>query len=161
MRQNITRGSPLRAPPRAGELFLRGNRGDGAVGRIDPDLVLADVHHVDDPSAELFEVDLTELAVRSFLRCGDRLAERDRGLREELLAVVERTRLDRVTVVPDQAAAPCQREGRADEDQCQRGTERHEQSFHPPTSFAFGFGYGRNLEIESEPSVRVSGLLLI
>ena len=28
MRQNITRGSPLRAPPRAGELFLRANRGD-------------------------------------------------------------------------------------------------------------------------------------
>jgi hypothetical protein len=82
-------------------------------------------------------------------------------LGEELLAVVERTWLDRVTVVPDQPTAPCQREGRADEDQCQHGTEGHEQSFHPPTSFAFGFGYGRNLEIQSEPSVRVSGLLLI
>ena len=66
----------------------------------------ANVHHVDDPSADLFEVDLTESALLSLLRCGDRLAEGDRGLREELLAVVERTWLDGVTVVPDQPAAP-------------------------------------------------------
>jgi hypothetical protein len=66
-----------------------------------------------------------------------------------------------VTVIPDQPAASCQREGRADEDQYQHGTEGHEQSFHPPTSFAFGSGYGRNLEVESEPAVRASGLLLI
>jgi len=64
-----------------------------------------------------------------------------------------------VTVVPDQPAAPCQREGRADEDQCQDGTEGHQQSLHSPTSFAFGFG--RNLDVLSEPGVRVSGPLLI
>src|SRR4029079_6542167 len=85
-------------------------------------------------SVEALEVDLAERAGRGAL-CGcDGPRERDPRLRKQILAVVQGSWLGVVVVVPDQALAAAEGEGRAAEnehDGCRGGeNEHHEASAH-------------------------------
>src|SRR5256885_673020 len=65
------------------ELVPRRDRGDAAVGRIDADLVAADVHEVDHTVAGPLEIGLAERAGRSALSGRVRLGQGDLRLGQE------------------------------------------------------------------------------
>ena len=67
-------GSTRSPQPRS---VTRHDRGDGGVCGVDLDLAVADVHGVDEPAVEVFEVYLAEFPRLGGLRRGDGLPERD------------------------------------------------------------------------------------
>src|SRR6185295_8820868 len=89
---------------------------DAGVG-VDADFLRADVHAENDAIAEVLEVDLAEVSFRHALGGRIRIGERDRRLREEVLAVVERAGLVVGAVVEDEAARATDRARREDEGQ--------------------------------------------
>src|SRR3954451_15232161 len=118
----VARGLPPPAEPHATQaraarrLVARNDRNDLAVRGIDTHFLVADVDAVDDRTAEVLEIHLAEGAGGRALSSGDSCRQGDPRLRQELLPVVQRPRLRVVTIVPDEASRPAERERCARED---------------------------------------------
>lgn len=73
----------------AGASVVAAGAQHSAVRGVDLHVLVADIHIEDERAVPVLEVDLADGAVAGRLRGGDRLVERDAGLREQVLAVVE------------------------------------------------------------------------